>query len=387
MAESSELGGRCDALVVGAGVSGLTTAVCLAEAGLRVTVKAAQPPQHTTSAVAGAIWGPHLVESSERATRWGSETMTVLAGLAADPATGVRPAAGVVAVRGTAEGSATEAAPATGPGSPAGTAPVAGTASVAGNDMGAAALAPDWLTGLPGFRECDPADLAAGFARGWRFTAPLVHMPTYLSYLQGRLENAGGRVEAGTVISLAGAARECAAHAVVNCTGAGAHGLVPDPAVTPVRGQIVIAENPGLSEFFIGFPDESSELVYVFPHGDTVVLGGTAVQDDWNTEPYPAVAGRIVRDCVAVEPRLREARILGHRVGLRPVRPLVRLEAERSGGAQAPDQPLVVHNYGHGGAGITLSWGCARDAARLVAAGLRVRERPRAPGPAARRPH
>lgn len=377
MAESSETGGRCDVLVVGAGVSGLTTAVCLAETGLRVMVKAAQPPQQTTSAVAGAIWGPHLVESSERATRWGSDTMTELAGLAADPATGVRPAAGVVAVRGTAAG----AAPATGPGSVAGTGSVDGTASVAGNDMGAAALAPDWLTGLPGFRACDPADLAAGFACGWRFTAPLVHMPTYLSYLQGRLENAGGRVEAGTVISLAGAARECAAHAVVNCTGAGAHGLVPDPAVTPVRGQIVIAENPGLSEFFIGFPDESSELVYVFPHGDTVVLGGTAVQDDWNTEPYPAVAGRIVRDCVAVEPRLREARILGHRAGLRPVRPLVRLEAERSGGTRTPDQPLVVHNYGHGGAGITLSWGCARGAAKLVAAGLRVRERPHAPGP------
>jgi D-amino-acid oxidase len=50
-------------------------------------------------------------------------------------------------------------------------------------------------------------------------------------------------------------------------------------------------------------------------------------------------------------PALRQARVLRHKVGLRPVRPAVRLE--RVGD--------VVHCYGHGGAGITLSWGCADE--------------------------
>jgi D-amino-acid oxidase len=115
--------------------------------------------------------------------------------------------------------------------------------------------------------------------------------------------------------------------------------------------------------------------VYLFPHGDTVVLGGTKTADDWNTEPVSASADRILRDCVAIEPRLDGARILAHRVGLRPFRPRVRLEAEPADGDTG--FPLVVHNYGHGGAGVTVSWGCAREAASLVHLGL---EGPRAKG-------
>jgi len=88
------------------------------------------------------------------------------------------------------------------------------------------------------------------------------------------------------------------------------------------------------------------------------------------------VAERILRDCAAIDPRVAGARVLGHRVGLRPFRPRVRLEAEPPGAAQAEPPgtaraghesgPAVVHNYGHGGAGVTLSWGCAREAAALV---------------------
>jgi D-amino-acid oxidase len=82
------------------------------------------------------------------------------------------------------------------------------------------------------------------------------------------------------------------------------------------------------------------------------------------------VADRILRDCAAVEPRVTGVRVLSHRVGLRPFRPQVRLEAESPGAARGGHGPVVVHNYGHGGAGITLSWGCARDAAALAARAL-----------------
>jgi len=323
-----------DALVIGAGVAGLSTAICLAEAGRRVVIQAAEPPGRTTSAVAGAIWGPHLVEDSDRVTGWCAGTLGTLTRLAGRPGTGVRLASGVMAIR----------------------------AADAGPDL------PSEVAVMgDGIRPCAAAGLPAGFVAGWRYTAPVVSMPVYLDYLLGRFRQAGGELRIGTVASLAEAAASTAAPVLVNCAGTGAHDLVPDPAVIPYRGQVVIAENPGLTEFFIGQPDADHELVYVFPHDGRVVLGGTEVAGDWSAEPDPGTAARIVRDCAAVDSRLATARIIEHRVGFRPARPQVRLEAEDVVAADGSSARLLVHNYGHGGAGVTLSWGCARAAADLVA--------------------
>jgi D-amino-acid oxidase len=226
---------------------------------------------------------------------------------------------------------------------------------------------PDWAAGLDDFRLCADGELPTGFSSGWRFTAPVITMPVYLDYLLARFRDAGGELEAGRHAfgSLAEAAAGSTAEVIAACAGIGAHGLVPDPEMMPVRGQVVVAANPGITEFFIGLGDESAGLVYLFPHGDTVVLGGTENRGNWSLEPDPATAERIMRDCAAVEPRLEGARVVAHRVGLRPVRPTVRLEAARLPGGQT-----LVHNYGHGGAGVTLSWGCAADAAGLALAAL-----------------
>jgi len=97
-------------------------------------------------------------------------------------------------------------------------------------------------------------------------------------------------------------------------------------------------------------------MVYVVPRGTDVVCGGTAVDGDESTSPDPAEAERILARCRAVVPELANAQVLGHAVGVRPARPAVRLE--RVGD--------VVHCYGHGGAGVTLSWGCADEVVRLV---------------------
>ena len=307
-------------------MSGLSTALSLIESGLDVTIRAADLPQRTTSAAAGAIWGAHLVGVDERVTTWSALTLDRLRELAADPATGIRE------TRGLAASLTDEAEP------------------------------PEFTGGAGILLRCDPAALPAGYAAGWQYSVPVVAMPVYLDYLTDEFLRGGGELHVGgRLASLADAADCASARVIVNCSGMGARQLVPDPDLTPVRGQSVVLANPGITEFFVGETDLSDEIIYFFPHGPTIVLGGTQQPDNASTEPDPATARRIVRDCATVEPRLATAPVLAHRVGLRPVRPQVRLEVQAIDGGRH-----IVHNYGHGGAGVTLSWGCARAAADEV---------------------
>lgn len=325
-----------DVLVVGAGVIGLTTGICLAEAGLNVEIAAAEAPQQTTSAAAGALWGPHLVGHDDRIARWAAVTLDRLAELTS-PGLGANALDGIVR-------------------------PATGMAAGQPGDDGP----PEVTTGGGTASECAPGDVPSGYHTGWRFTAPLIAMPGYLDYLHERFLRAGGTTTfPATFATLGDASRHAApARVVVNCTGCGARDFAADLTVTPVRGQIVVVSNPGLTEFFVGTGADGWDLAYVFPHGDVVVLGGTEEAGDWSREPDLATAERIIAACAVAEPALRDATVLAHRVGLRPSRPLVRLEAEQRGDV------TVVHNYGHGGAGVTLSWGCAEDAARLALAAL-----------------
>ncbi|MFE1229850.1 FAD-dependent oxidoreductase [Streptomyces sp. NPDC058745] len=310
-------------VVVGAGVAGLTTAVVLAEAGASVHVIAEQVPG-ATSLAAGAMWGSYLVEPKDKVDQWGQRSLEVFRELAEDPSTGVRLTSGI-------EASRTAEAP------------------------------PDWARTLPGFRPCEQDELPAGFSAGYRFTVPLIDMPIYLAYLLRRLDAAGGTVERRRLASLADADP---AAVIVNCTGLGAQELVLDHDVRPIRGQHVVVTNPGLTEFFSEDTGLSPDLLCLYPHGDTVVLGGTAIDGEGDLAPDDKAATGILARCAEVEPHLAEARFLEHRIGARPTRATVRVEAERQ-----EDGTVVVHNYGHGGAGVTLSWGCADEAQRLVGEG------------------
>jgi D-amino-acid oxidase len=312
-------GGTSDAIVVvGGGVVGLTTAVVLAERGHRVRVWTRDAVQATTSAVAGALWWPYRIEPMALARTWALRSLEVYEELAAGSgASGVRMVEGVL-----------------------------GDTRFDEVD--------GWLAGrVPGLRAATAEEYAG---TGVRARLPLIDMPAHLPWLRDRFTAAGGVVEARTVSSLG----EADAPVVVNCTGLAARELVPDPAVRAVRGQLVVVDNPGLDTWLVS-SDAAGEHAYMFPQPGGLVLGGTSEEDVWSLEPDPATAEAIVRRCAALRPEIAGARVLGHRVGLRPTRPAVRLER-----AALPDGRLLVHNYGHGGAGVTVAWGCAEEAARLV---------------------
>ncbi|MGH3734325.1 MAG: FAD-dependent oxidoreductase [Micromonosporaceae bacterium] len=297
--------------VIGAGVVGLSCAVRLAEAGYQVGVLARDLPLETTSAVAAAIWYPYLISPPERVAAWSAYTYQELAKLAeAEPSITLR----------------------------------------SGRElMPAAAPDPWWSDAVPDLRRITPP---AGFADGWAFTAPVVEMPRYLPYLVGRLTAAGGTLTRTTLTELPNSAP-----VLVNCTGLGARFLADDASLTPVRGQVVYLRQPGITEWLLA---ERGGLIYVVPREHDVVVGGTSEPGEWSTRPDPEAAAAILARAVTLVPALADAPVLRHRAGLRPARPAIRCEARQAGSR------VTVHCYGHGGAGVTVSWGCAEEVLRYV---------------------
>lgn len=126
----------------------------------------------------------------------------------------------------------------------------------------------------------------------------------------------------------------------------------------------MIVENPGIEQFFAEHTDDVRDVTYLLPQGGQVVLGGSVEEDETDCVVDPKITEGILDRCVNVEPALRGVKVLGYRVGIRPSRLRVRVERDDSGPVP------VLHNYGHGGSGVSLSWGCAREAASLAVAAM-----------------
>lgn len=311
-------------VVVGAGVIGLTCAVRLAESGFDTHVLARDLPPETTSAVAAALWYPYRAAPRDAVTRWSGRTYAELVRLAVEaPESGVRVVPGVELLTASSSGAAPEA--------------------------------PWWREAVPALVQV--SDPAPGRPWGWQLDLPVADTSIYLAWLVARLDAAGGTLTRAWLPELPNTGL------VVNCSGLAARSLAGDQGLYPVRGQVVRVGQVGLREWLLDQGGEPARPLYVVPRAHDVIVGGTADEGDWSTTPEPTIAAELLSRAATFVPALGAAPVLAHRVGLRPARAQVRLEAcPHADGAAGG----VVHCYGHGGAGVTLSWGCAHDVVEMV---------------------
>lgn len=303
--------------VLGAGVSGLSTGIRLLENGFNVKIMAEEISPNTVSDTAAAWWYPFLAEPIEKTNRWASETFNELLYLKNQMKIEF------ITMRMGREYLMKKCDP------------------------------PGWSLELPHFRILQPDEIVQDYSFGWEIEAPVIEMNLYMPWLLSRFEELGGTLELRKFKSL----EEVPGDLIVNCCGIGATKLCNDDTVIPVRGQVIyIEQDPGFGRF----DQQPDTLTYTIPRRDVTVLGGTAQKGDWDENIRDEDTEYILKKCEALWPELDRSKIVGTAVGLRPSRHEIRLEKELI------SDKTIIHNYGHGGAGVTLSWGCADEVVKLL---------------------
>jgi D-amino-acid oxidase len=309
--------------IIGAGVSGLTCGIVLAERGYRTAIFAKETGLQTTSGAAAALWFPYDAEPAERVIPWGLDSYKTLIDLSRDSRTGVS----IIELRQFSR---------------------AGEIQI-----------PDWAIPL-GAKAVIPSPVERSlklFKSGFSLRVPLMDTTIYLDYLAARFLKAGGAINTNVYFEkLEDVDQQF--ELVINCAGIGARELVQDIDLEPHRGQVAVV--PRIEDFTCAMVCDDAPLMYAIPRRNDCVFGGTNdLSSDLAVDP--ATTDRIIAECSRVL-KIEKPNVLAERVGLRPFRKSgVRLEHGR-----LRDGRTVIHNYGQGGSGFTLSWGCAHEVVDLA---------------------
>lgn len=307
-------------LVIGAGVSGLSTAILLHDAGYKVVIWTKDLTADTTSNIAAAFWYPYLCNPKDKAIEWSKFTYQYLENnFLKDETSGTRYIMFTEYLK--------EKTP-----------------------------DPWWRPAVEVFERPSSEELPSGYVDGYRTKAIVMDTSRYLPWLLTQLDERDIEIVQRKVESFDEVLENFAA--VINCTGLGSRELCNDDRVFPVRGQVLRVEPNGFNDVVADESDEN--LAYIIPRFNDIIVGGTAQANDWNLQIDPKDTADILRKAKTISSEFDDVRILEEKVGLRPARDEIRLEPERINGK------IVIHNYGHGGAGFTLSWGCANDVVKLI---------------------
>ena len=308
--------------VIGSGVIGLSSAHELAAAGHQVTVIHDQPLLESVSSVAAAIWFPYHSENSEAADKLLRHSLQRFEELSEIKETGIDLRHGL------------------------------NVDHLPGADR-------SWTNIVRRTVEAPKQDLPPGAYSGVYATVPIITMTTYLDWLRTQVQDLGAEFIQRSVKDLA----ELTDTADLVVLAAGLRGgelLGDDETVYPIRGQVVRLANTKGLENWLCDDDYPEGVTYIIPRRDDIIVGGTDTPNDWDREVQQHTAHAILERATKLMPELEGLEILEHKVGLRPARDTIRLE--RVDGHPVP----VIAAYGHGGAGVTLSWGTAQRVVQLV---------------------
>ncbi|XP_071089049.1 D-aspartate oxidase-like isoform X2 [Haliotis cracherodii] len=315
-------------VVIGAGVIGLSTAINIQECmpGSHVTIVADSFNQYTLSDGAGAYivpWAPGVDDVTQR--KWGRASMDYFIKLAVS------------------EDSADN-----------------GASLAMGIFYNREQEPPPYhylMLSCEPMSEESAKRLNLGKFHCYTATTVAMEMRKYLPWLMRRFKDQGGTVKQRKVKSFQEFVGEY--DVVVNCAGLGAKALTGDEKLQPMRGQMMRVSAPWVKHFMHGL----SQL-YFIPNSENVAVGGIKSIGDADTSIRPESSEYIWDNITKIWPPLKKAKLLWEWTGLRPYRVPPRVEAEV---IRFRDKSLkVVHNYGHGSYGVSMSWGTAVHAAELV---------------------
>lgn len=198
-----------------------------------------------------------------------------------------------------------------------------------------------------------------------RFKCHFIDMPQYIKLLIDTYKNTGGKIREKKINTLDDIQNP------INCTGLGSKELISDHNMKKLKGYLAYVEtgnrikkNGNIISYAYNIDGKS---IYCYTQKDRMILGGTVIEDDSdeNFEFYDtklkSVPKHIIYDNRSIISDYFGTDIFEYDIyGVCGYRPY------RIGGLRIEKDNQIIHNYGHGGCGVTLSWGSALKVCEII---------------------